>query len=219
MEKRLADLETQVGELSEQVKARPAAPAAPGAPDASEQAAADLLRKASEASEKGEYDEAKQHLAKLLGEYGSTRAARAGARLEGDLKVIGTDAPDLQVEKWYQGEANTDSKAQLLVFWEVWCPHCKREVPKLQATFDKYSPQGLSVIGLTKQSRDVTDDQVQDFVTSNSIAYPVAREQGQSMSDAYNVKGVPSAAVVKEGKVVWKGHPARLTDAMIEGWL
>ena len=219
MEKRLADLETQVGELSEQVKARPAAPAAPGAPDAAEQAAADLLRKASEASEKGEYDEAKQHLAKLMGEFGSTRAARAGARLEGDLKVIGTDAPDLQVEKWYQGEANTDSKAQLLVFWEVWCPHCKREVPKLQATFDKYSPQGLSVIGLTKQSRDVTDDQVQDFVTSNSIAYPVAREQGQSMSDAYNVKGVPSAAVGKEGKVVWKGHPARLTDAMIEGWL
>jgi len=220
MEARLAQLEEKV----EQLEARPAATAAarPGqaAPDPGEQQAAELLRAASEAYEGGDNDSAKAKLAELREKYGATRAARAGARLEADLKVIGTDAPDIATEKWFQGNSTfDDGKATLVVFWEVWCPHCKREVPKLQATHDKYKDRGLNVIGLTKMSRDITDEQVTEFVASNSITYPIAKEQGQSMSDAFNVRGVPAAAVVQNGKVIWKGHPARLSDEIIESWL
>ena len=38
------------------------------------------------------------------------------------------------------------------------------------------------------------------------------------MSQHFNVSGIPAAAVVKDGKIVWRGHPARLTDEMIQGW-
>ena len=36
------------------------------------------------------------------------------------------------------------------------------------------------------------------------------------MSAAYAVSGIPAAALVKEGKVIWRGHPARLTDELLE---
>jgi hypothetical protein len=35
------------------------------------------------------------------------------------------------------------------------------------------------------------------------------------MSNAYAVTGIPAAAVVKGGKVVWRGHPAQLTDEVL----
>ena len=47
----------------------------------------------------------------------------------------------------------------------------------------------------------------------------MAKEDGQKMSDRFGVKGIPAAAVVKNGKVVWRGHPARIKDEMIDGWL
>ncbi len=221
MEKRVVDLEDKIAQLEEKVAARPAAPAgAPNQPDPKETEAAELLRSASELAEKGEYQEAKDKLEQLKAEFGATRAARAGERLRADLQVIGTEAPSLATEHWFQGNTGfADGTATLVIFWEVWCPHCKREVPKLQATYEKYNPQGLNVLGLTKQSRDTTDDAVTEFISSTGIGYPIAREEGESMSNAFNVRGVPSAAVIKQGKVVWKGHPARITDDMIEGWI
>ena len=32
----------------------------------------------------------------------------------------------------------------------------------------------------------------------------------------FNVTGIPAAALVKEGKVIWRGHPGRLDDATID---
>ncbi len=226
-QQRIDELEKRVAELEKKAAAGPATPAkGPGAkqPAAAnspeEQAAAELLKAASKAVEQMNYDEAKAKLAELKEKYPQTRAARAATRLDTELAVIGKPATEFQVEKWHSGKATVgEGKAQLLVFWEVWCPHCKREVPKLVDTYEKYKGQGLSVVGLTKQTRGVTDDQVKQFIADNKISYPIAKEQGDAMSQYYGVRGIPAAAVIKDGKVVWRGHPARLTDEMIQSWL
>ena len=107
-------------------------------------------------------------------------------------------------------------KATLVVFWEVWCPHCKSEVPKLQATYTKYQGKGLQMVGLTKETKGATEEQVKAFVKEHSVTYPIAKEAGQETSEYYGVKGIPAAIVIKDGKVVWRGHPARITDAMLD---
>jgi hypothetical protein len=35
----------------------------------------------------------------------------------------------------------------------------------------------------------------------------------------FNVSGIPAAAVVKDGVVVWRGHPARLNNDILTGML
>ena len=75
------------------------------------------------------------------------------------------------------------------------------------------------VIGLTKQTRNITNAQVTSFIEEKGIEYPIAKEKQDFVSGHFSVRGIPAAAVVKDGKVVWRGHPARLTDAMIAGWL
>lgn len=221
MEKRVADLEKRLADAEDKLKAGGAGAAAAPVNDADEAAAAELYKAANSAAEQMKYDEAKTKLAELKAKYPQSRAARAAQRLESELAVVGKPAGELQVEKWYKGELASlnEGKATLLVFWEVWCPHCKREVPKLSETYTKYHPKGLEMVGLTKLTRNTTEDQATAFISENNVAYPMAKEQGDAMSQHFGVRGIPAAAMVKDGKVVWRGHPARLTDQMLNNWL
>jgi thiol-disulfide isomerase/thioredoxin len=129
--------------------------------------------------------------------------------------------PPLNVEKWYRGEGESldlSNGVNLFVFWEEWCPHCKREVPKLQATYDKFRDSGLDVVALTKITKSSTEEKVTGFIETNSLNFPIAKERGD-VSRYFNVSGIPAAAVVKDGQVIWRGHPGSLNDAMIEKWL
>ena len=219
LEARVAQLETQVESLKNAPPAQRAAAGKPPANDARNEAAVALFREANQLVAANKYDEAKAKLAQLSGEYGDTPAAKSGSKVMKELEVIGKAAGPLQVSSWYQGETALSGEATLLVFWEVWCPHCKREVPKLQQTHDTWGPKGLQVIGLTKQTRNITDEQVESFIKENNVGYPMAKEAGGQMSTYYNVSGIPAAAVVKDGKVVWRGHPGRITDEMLTSWV
>jgi hypothetical protein len=88
----------------------------------------------------------------------------------------------------------------------------------MEETYKTWSPKGLKVVGLTKQSRNITDEQVTNFIKEKSVSYPMAKEADGTMSRYYNVSGIPAAAAVVDGKVVWRGHPGRITDDMLKEW-
>lgn len=216
LEAKVNGLEAKVSALEGKVAS--AGPQAAGPADPAKEAAARAeAEKVREMIANLDTEGAKAKVAEIEKTYAGTRTARSLGRTKAELAVVGKDAGALDVEKWFQGESTmNDGKATLLVFWEVWCPHCKREVPKLQATYTKYHDQGLNLVGVTKVTRSATDEKVQAFIDENDLTYPVAKEKGDNLSTYFGVRGVPAAAIVKEGKVVWRGHPGRLTDAMIE---
>lgn len=225
MEQRIKDLEAKVESLEKRGPAGPAGVQAieAGAPSATpeeEQAAAGLLKEATEAIDRMDFDGARGKVAEIKEKYPKTRAAKAVQRLDDDLQIIGKDEMPVSVERWYQGsEADTRGKATLYVFWEVWCPHCKREVPKLSETYTKYNNKGFKIVGITRQTKDIKDEQVVDFIKEQKVNYPIAKDKGEAMSQYYGVRGIPAAAVVKDGKVVWRGHPGKVTDELISKWI
>jgi thiol-disulfide isomerase/thioredoxin len=221
MQRRMDEMEDKLAEMEKQLAAAPARPGAAAPVDQeAEKAAANMLKEANQMFEKMDFDGTRKKIEELTQKYPKSRAARASKRISDELEVIGKDAGSMEVDMWYQGNTDLASgEATLLVFWEVWCPHCKREVPKVESTYAKYKDKGLNIVGLTKQTRDITEEQVREFITTNNVTYPIAKEAGQSMSQRFGVKGIPAAAVVKDGKVVWRGHPARISDDMIEGWI
>ena len=168
------------------------------------------------------FDEAKTKVADFMKTFGTTKYARAVIRFQQELEVIGKETPkEWGIEKWFQGEDQIDLDAAsttVLVFWEVWCPHCVREVPRLQEVYNKHKGDGLQLIGLTKLSKSATEEKLTDFISENKVEYPIAKEDG-STSQYFNVSGVPAAAVVRNGEVVWRGHPARLGEELIRSWL
>lgn len=221
LEEKVANLEKQVEEL----KSKPAtgraaaAPAAPADP-AAEEAATKLFDEVRALTEKGQMEEAKAKMTELNTRYGGTQVAAKAKKTAAELEVVGKAVAAVSVEKWYQGETKIDASSNtptLLVFWEAWCPHCRREVPKLEETYTKYKGK-MNVVGLTKVTRSSSDEKVAEFIKENKVSYPMAKEKGD-VYDTFAVSGIPAAAVVKGGKIIWRGHPARLTDEMINSWL
>lgn len=187
---------------------------------AQDRQAGQLLGQVNRLMQTGDFEQAKQKMKELQTKYGSTNTARRAVRIQQELDVFGKDAPtDFGIEQWYQGSSSLDGKGTtLLVFWEVWCPHCKREVPKFQEIHEKYKDQGLEVVGLTRLTRSSTEEGVREFIKQQHVGYPIAKENGTA-SSYFNVSAIPAAAVIKDGKVVWRGHPAGLSETMLEGWL
>lgn len=213
-----AEQEIRLAELENEL-ARQAASAGPSAAD--EGAAQTLYEQAMTFYEDQAYEQATIFFAQLQAQYSGTRAAQKGERILTELQVFGKAVPDsLNVEHWYQGEAVDlhSENPTIIVFWEEWCPHCRREVPNLNETFLQYQDQGLNVIGLTRVSRSSTDEAVTQFIEENNIAYPMARENGDSAT-YFSIRGIPAVAVVQNGVVVWRGHPGRIREDMLTAWL
>lgn len=219
---KLDTLTEKIDKLEKSGGAKAPAKAAAQVDQAAEKAAGELLKQMQEFIKNDDIAGAKAKLAELNSKYSATRTARRAAKMGKELEVFGKAAPaSFDVDEWMIGNAgnvNLASGTTLLVFWELWCPHCKREVPELQATFEKYQGKGLQMVGLTKMSRNKSKEEVMGFLQSKNVSYPIAKENGK-LSSHFNVAGIPAAAVVKDGKIVWRGHPARLDDAKIEGWL
>lgn len=213
-EARLTAVETELAAVQ---AAQPKGAPAP-VDDAKEAAATELSAQATKAFEAGRYDEAKELLRQLAAQYPDTRAAKRTARLTTELSLFGTDAGPLATTYWYQGSADPSARLVVYVFFETWDPHGKRELPKLEVTYGKFRSRGVQVIGLTKVTRSSTEEGVRAYLDEYGLTFPAAKEDG-TMSSRYNVSGIPAVAVVSGGKVVWRGHPARLTDAMFEEWL
>ncbi len=149
-------------------------------------------------------------LANLLLAQGRVSEAQ---RLYGGKKL----PDDLGIEKWFQGEFEVNNTGStILVFWETWCPYCERELPRLQEFYPKYRDRGLHMIGLTKLTENSTEQKVRDFIDQYGLTYPIAKESGDARS-YFNAHAVPAAVAARDGKIVWRGHPKRVSEEMLDG--
>lgn len=216
LDQKVAELEKKV----ETLEKRPAGAAGAAAVDPKlEEAAQALYKEIDGLVREGDMAGAQAKMKELSTKYAATTTFKRARKLATELEVVGKAVPDnwnTMVETWYQGEGAIDLKqgATLMVFWEVWCPHCKREVPKLMETHSTWSGKGMNVVGFTRITKSATEEKVLDFMKEQKVSYPVAKEKGD-LAREFNVGGIPAAAIVKDGKVVWRGHPARLNDEMI----
>lgn len=132
-----------------------------------------------------------------------------------EAAVVGTQAGDWQGVRWLDAApADLSEGTTLVLFWEAWCPHCRRELPEVATLERSWRDRGLQVVGLTRMSRGVEEAQVRELMASSQVEFPVGQQDGV-LSERFAVRGVPAAALVHDGEVVWRGHPARLDEALI----
>ncbi len=160
---------------------------------------------------------AEKYFRKLATDYPSARESQRAKKNIDALEIIGKPAKELVVDHWLGDQetlAANRGKVVVLTFWNEWCPHCRREMPKMQQLHEKYAGQGLVVIAVTKHTKNQTDEKVQAFLDSNNITFPCAVESaGYQTTRDYGVSGVPAGVVIdRDGAVVWRNHPARLSE-------
>ena len=126
--------------------------------------------------------------------------ADAMKRLEADDAMrqnIEFTLTDLQGKVWRLQDLR--GKVVLVNFWATWCPPCRKEMPDIQALYDKYKDQGFVVLAISDE--DVA--KVQPFITEKKIGYPVLLDPGRKVNEAFRVEGIPKSFVYdREGKLV-----------------
>ena len=104
---------------------------------------------------------------------------------------------DIEGKSWHLRDLK--GKVVLVNFWATWCPPCRKEMPDLQALYDKYKGQGLVVLSIS----DEEAAKVNPFVAERKITYPVLLDPGRKVNDAFVVEGIPKSFVYdREGKLV-----------------
>lgn len=130
----------------------------------------------------------------------SPQFAEALSKLEADdAKRQSADFTllDLQGKPWHLRDLK--GKVVLVNFWATWCPPCRKEMPDLQALYDKYKDRGFLVLSIS----DEEGSKVSPFIAKRKISYPVLLDPGRKVNDAFVVEGIPKSFVYdREGKMV-----------------
>jgi thiol-disulfide isomerase/thioredoxin len=139
-----------------------------------------------------------------------------------DINAQGKAAAKVSVDVISNGKtkafnlADHKDKVVVVEFWATWCPPCRATIPHLSKLQKKYGDK-VVILGVSSETKDV----VQAFYKKmkNKMKYLVAVDKNGSTTagymEAYGVTGIPHAFIVKNGKVVWHGHPGKM-DAELD---
>lgn len=104
---------------------------------------------------------------------------------------------DLQGKEWHL--KNLRGKVVLVNFWATWCPPCRKEMPDLQALYEKYKDQGLLILAIS----DEEVAKVRPFIAERKISYPVMLDPERKVNGLFQVEGIPKSFVYdRDGRMV-----------------
>ena len=133
----------------------------------------------------------------------------------------GEPAAALAVTNWVKGEpVDISTGVHVIEFWATWCGPCLTSIPHLTELQEKFKDRGVNIIGISNEELATVESFVKKM--GDKMAYTVAIDTGATSKGymgQYGIGGIPHAFVVKDGEVVWHGHPKGKLDDAIEGAL
>lgn len=119
-----------------------------------------------------------------------------------------------------QEHALSDFRGKVVVlnFWAGWCVPCRDEAPELQATWERYQPDGRVVfLGIAYADNGPSS---LAFLERYGITYLNAPDLGTRISERYQITGVPETFIIDpEGNIahfVYAGVTQRQLERLID---
>ena len=118
---------------------------------------------------------------------------------------------DLEGKTWSLQELK--GKVVLVNFWATWCPPCRKEMPDLNALYQRFKDQGFVILAIS----DEEADKVKPFIAERHIRYPVMLDPGRKVNELFQVEGIPKSFVYdREGKLVAQSIDMRTQKQFLE---
>jgi peroxiredoxin len=104
---------------------------------------------------------------------------------------------DLSGTKWSLRDLR--GKVVLVNFWATWGPPCRREMPAMEALYQRFGPRGLVILAIS----DEDAGKVQPFIASTKFSYPILLDPGRKVHKLFGVEGIPKSFLYdRDGKLV-----------------
>ncbi len=104
-------------------------------------------------------------------------------------------------------------KVVLVNFWATWCPPCRKEMPDLNALYQRFKDQGFVILAIS----DEDAAKVKPFIAERHIRYPVMLDPGRKVNELFQVEGIPKSFVYdREGKLVAQSIDMRTQKQFLE---
>ena len=134
--------------------------------------------------------------------------------------TIGSNAPTPQIEKFVRGTEPKwfePGKVYVIEFWATWCGPCKQSMPHISDLADTYKGKVI-VVGISDEKVDTVTKFLDTDEWKQKARYTLATDPDRSTHKQYMEAaaqgGIPTAFVVKDGKVQWIGHPMGMDEPL-----
>lgn len=135
----------------------------------------------------------------------------------------GDPAPELSLPLIDGGTATLSSlrgQVVLVNIWATWCTPCVREMPSLQAVYERHGDNGLQILAVAVDDRPGVrgpDGRVQgivsEFVTRYGITFPVALDPTGGTERRFGTQYLPTTVLIdRAGRIRAKEVGARSWD-------
>jgi thiol-disulfide isomerase/thioredoxin/dienelactone hydrolase len=141
--------------------------------------------------------------------------AQATARSGGRVRVEEKAPPDpLAGVDWVRPAKELTGDALTVVeVWATWCGPCRTSLPEL-AALQEANPE-LRVVALTDEPLDVVRAFLPQLPPSLAVAVdPDGQRVRGLMFGGYGGRGIPSAYLMRGGRVIWGGETTALAEAI-----
>jgi peroxiredoxin len=118
---------------------------------------------------------------------------------------------DLNGKNW--NLKNLSGKIVLVNFWATWCPPCRKEMPDLDALYQRYKESGLVILAISDEDLGT----VKPFIADHTVSYPVLLDPGRRVNDVFRVQGIPKSFLYdRKGNLVAQAIDMRTKAQFLE---
>ena len=123
----------------------------------------------------------------------------------GTVKVS-EEAPDFTLKSLQGSNLRLEEyrgQVVLLNFWASWCGPCRQEMPILDQMHQRYADTGFAVLGVNVEGELGPAKKIAD---KTKVTFPVLIDEGQAVSELYDLEAMPSTVVIDRDGVVRYYH-------------
>ena len=143
------------------------------------------------------------------------RAARTGAvgtygqlpRYYPVTEMVGQKCPDFKAPSLKDGVVQRwatlidPESVNVLVFWSVDCPHCKKTLPQINAWL-RENPKGINLISAARVSNPTEKVKTQEFCRFYDFVFPTLVDENQQLGQLFKVTSTPTMLIIRPDGVI-----------------
>ncbi len=122
-------------------------------------------------------------------------------------ELIGKKSPDFEATVVGDGTSRRWSsvldpkRINVLVFWSVDCPHCKRALPQINDWL-KQHPDGVNFASAAAAQDEASRQKTEDYCRVNQFSFPTFLDRGLQIAELYEVSATPTMLIIRPDGVV-----------------